>query len=179
MLKTLRAPPAPSDFAGRAAEPQPACDCGDDLSRNVYGLLGIPMDALDFPSLLRSMALATNAGAPFLISTPNVNFLVKSQINGAFRESMLLSDLCLADKDEEYAQDLSQAVLVSHLDMIVAVLNFLGIPHEDGFFAKDLDAKAHLTDGWQERVHEKFKDVYPDSLLRFYTAHLAWELLHT
>ena len=85
----------------------------------------------------------------------------------------------LAEKDEEYAQDLSQAVLVSHLDMIVAVLNFLGIPHEEGFFAKDLDAKAHLTEGWQERVHEKFKDVYPEALLRFYTAHLAWELLHT
>ena len=85
----------------------------------------------------------------------------------------------LADKDEEYAQDLSQAVLVSHLDMIVAVLNCLGIPHEDGFFAKDLDAKPHLTEGWQDRVHLNFKDVYPESLLRFYTAHLAWELLHT
>ncbi len=84
-----------------------------------------------------------------------------------------------ADKDEEFAQDLSQAVLVSHLDMIVAVLNFLGIPHEDGFFAKDLDATPHLTEGWQERVFEKFKGVYPESLLRFYTAHLAWELLHT
>ena len=83
----------------------------------------------------------------------------------------------LPDRDEEFAQDLSQAVLVSHLDMIVAVLNFLGIPHEEGFFAKDLDAKPHLTDGWQERVLEKFKDVYPDALLRFYTAHLAWELL--
>ncbi|KRR27889.1 hypothetical protein CQ14_08610 [Bradyrhizobium lablabi] len=55
------------------------------------------MDALDFPSLLLSMELATNAGVPFLISTPNVNFLVKSQINDTFRESMLLSDLCLAD----------------------------------------------------------------------------------
>ena len=83
----------------------------------------------------------------------------------------------LSEKDEDYAQDLSQAVLVSHLDMIVAVLNFLGIPHEDGFFAKDLDAKPHLTEGWQERVLEKFKDVYPEPLLRFYTAHLAWELL--
>ena len=83
----------------------------------------------------------------------------------------------LSEKDEEYAQDLSQAVLVSHLDMIVAVLNFLGIPHEDGFFAKDLDAKPHLTEGWQERVLEKFKDVYPEPLLRFYTAHLSWELL--
>src|SRR5260370_12903550 len=83
----------------------------------------------------------------------------------------------LSEKDEEYAQDLSQAVLISHLDMIVAVLNFLGIPHEEGFFAKDLDAKPHLTDGWQERVLEKFKDVYPEPLLRFYIAHLAWELL--
>jgi hypothetical protein len=83
----------------------------------------------------------------------------------------------LAEKDEEYAQDLSQAVLISHLDMIVAVLNFLGIPHEDGFFAKDLDAKPFLTEGWQERVLEKFKDVYPEPLLRFYIAHLSWELL--
>ena len=85
----------------------------------------------------------------------------------------------LSEKDEEYAQDLSQAVLISHLDMIVAVLNFLGIPHEDGFFAKDLDATPYLTEGWRERVFEKFKGVYPESLLRFYTAHLAWELLHT
>src|SRR5437764_575349 len=84
----------------------------------------------------------------------------------------------LSEKDEEFAQDLSQAVLVSHLDMIVAVLNFLGIPHEDGFFAKDLDAKPYLTEGWQERVHEKFKGVYPEPLMRFSTAHLAWEILH-
>src|SRR5260221_13733585 len=83
----------------------------------------------------------------------------------------------LSEKDEEFAQDLSQAVLVCHLDMIVAVLNFLGIPPEEGLFAKDTNAKAQLTDGWKERVHEKFKDVYPEPLLQFYTSHLAWELL--
>jgi len=83
----------------------------------------------------------------------------------------------LEEKDEEFAQDLSQAVLVCHLDMIVAVLNFLGIPHEEGFFAKDVDATPYLTEGWQERVIEKFKGVYPEALVRFYTAHLAWELL--
>ena len=44
--------------------------------------------------------------------------------------------------DEDFAKDLGQAVLVSHLDMITAVLDFLGIPHENGFFAKDMDAKA-------------------------------------
>ena len=81
------------------------------------------------------------------------------------------------EKDEEFSQDLSPAVLVCHLDMIVAVLNFLGVPHEDGFFAKDLDAKPFLTEGWKERVHEHFKDVYPEALLRFYTAHLDWERL--
>jgi len=83
----------------------------------------------------------------------------------------------MKEGDEEFAKDFAQAVLVSHLDLITAVLNFLGIPNEDGFFAKDLDAKPYLTEGWQSRVHEKFKDVYPDALLRFYTAHLDWELL--
>jgi len=82
----------------------------------------------------------------------------------------------MAEKDEDCAQDLSQAVLVCHLDMIVAVLDFLGIPHEDGFFAKDIAPKPYLTEGWQERVFEKFQGVYPDWLLKFYTAHLAWEL---
>ena len=83
----------------------------------------------------------------------------------------------LGDKDEDFAQDLSQAVLVCHLDMLIAVLNFLGVPHEDGFFAKDLDAKPYLTEGWQQRVLDNFKDVYSEPLLRFYTGHLAWELL--
>ena len=46
-----------------------------------------------------------------------------------------------SSRDEEFARDLGQVVLVSHLDMIIAVLNALGVPHEDGFFAKDLDAK--------------------------------------
>jgi hypothetical protein len=82
----------------------------------------------------------------------------------------------IEEKDEDFAQDISQAVLVCHLDMIVAVLNELGIPHEDGFFAKDVDPKPYLTDGWQERVQDKFKGVYPEPLLKFYTAHLAWEL---
>jgi N-acetylglucosaminyldiphosphoundecaprenol N-acetyl-beta-D-mannosaminyltransferase len=69
----------------------------DDLSRKVYGLLGIPIDAIDFPVLMETVRVAGRKGLPYLISTPNVNFLVKSQTNREFRESMLLSDLCLAD----------------------------------------------------------------------------------
>jgi hypothetical protein len=83
----------------------------------------------------------------------------------------------LKDHNDDYATDLAQAVLVSHLDMIVDVLNFLAIPHEDGFFAKDLDAKPFLTDGWEARVFENFRARYSEALLLFYINHLSWELL--
>jgi hypothetical protein len=83
----------------------------------------------------------------------------------------------LQERDEEFAKDLAQAVLVSHLDMIVAVLDFLGIPHENGFFAKDMDAKPYLTEGWEDRLLEKFHGVYPEPVLIFYINHLRWELL--
>jgi hypothetical protein len=82
----------------------------------------------------------------------------------------------LGEGDQELATDLAQAVLVSHLDMIVAVLNFLGVPNEDGFFAKDVDASSYLTEGWQQRVFENFKGQYPDALLLFYINHLDLEL---
>lgn len=78
--------------------------------------------------------------------------------------------------DEEFATDLSQAILVSHLDMIAAVLDFLGVPNQGGFFEKDLDAKQYLTEGWQARAYEQFKDKYPESLVVFYLNHLGWEM---
>jgi hypothetical protein len=82
----------------------------------------------------------------------------------------------LHDRNDEFATDLSQAVLVSHLDLIIAVLNFLGIPHEDGFFVKDLDGSPYLTEGWRERVFEKFRNEYPESVVLFYINHLALEV---
>ena len=69
----------------------------DDLSRNVFGFLGLSLDAINFASLLQSMEATAGNASPFLISTPNVNFLVTSQRNSEFRESVLLSDMCLAD----------------------------------------------------------------------------------
>lgn len=82
----------------------------------------------------------------------------------------------IVEGDNELATDLAQAILVSHLDMIAAVLDFLGIPNENGFFAKDLEAVKFLTEGWAGRVFENFKTVYPEALLLFYINHLAWEL---
>lgn len=69
----------------------------DDLSREVYCILGIPVDAIEMPAVLRRIEIAATSRAPFLISTPNLNFLVNSQSDSDFRESLLLSDLCPAD----------------------------------------------------------------------------------
>jgi len=63
--------------------------------------------------------------------------------------------------------------------MIAAVLDFLGIPNEDGFFAKDVNAKPFLTEGWEGRVFEKFRSAWPEPLLLFYINHLAWEVMGT
>ncbi len=82
----------------------------------------------------------------------------------------------LNEQDEEFARDLAQAVLISQLDLVRAVLDFLGVPHEDGFFAKDMDASAYLKDNWQERVWEKFHESYSEAALLLYINHLAWEL---
>ena len=82
----------------------------------------------------------------------------------------------LQDHDDDFATDLAQAILVSHLDLIKAVLDHLGIPHEDGFFAKDADIKGHLKDGWQNEVWGKFREAFPAAPLLFYINHLAWEI---
>lgn len=82
----------------------------------------------------------------------------------------------LSEGDEEFAKDLAQTVLVSHLEMITAVLDFLQIPHEGGFFNKDINARSYLTEGWAERAFEKFRTVYSGPVLLFYINHLSWEL---
>jgi N-acetylglucosaminyldiphosphoundecaprenol N-acetyl-beta-D-mannosaminyltransferase len=69
----------------------------DDLSRNTYGVLGIPIDAVDIVTCTSTLEAAAHAAKPYLISTPNLNFLINSQSNKRFRESLLLSDLSTAD----------------------------------------------------------------------------------
>ena len=83
----------------------------------------------------------------------------------------------IAAREEDFAKDLAQAILVSQLEMITAVLDFLGVPHENGFFAKDMDAKPYFTEGWEDRVLEKFRGTYSEPVLVFYINHLRWELL--
>ncbi|MGA8028324.1 MAG: hypothetical protein WB992_14365 [Bryobacteraceae bacterium] len=81
--------------------------------------------------------------------------------------------------EEDFATDLSQVFLLSHLEMIVDILNFLGIPNEQGFFDKDLNSGQYLTEGWQQRVFEQFSGKYQREILLFYINHLDWELNKT
>jgi len=83
----------------------------------------------------------------------------------------------VVEREEDFAKDLAQAVLVSHIDMITAVLDFVGVPHDNGFFAKKMDPKPYFTEGWEDRVCEKFRGEHPEPLLLFYINHLRWETL--
>jgi N-acetylglucosaminyldiphosphoundecaprenol N-acetyl-beta-D-mannosaminyltransferase len=79
------------DFVANTSVP---IDC---LSRNVYCVLGMPIDVIEMPSVLRQIEIAALRRAPFVISTCNLNFLVLSRSDRKFRESLLMSDLCSAD----------------------------------------------------------------------------------
>lgn len=81
--------------------------------------------------------------------------------------------------EEDFATDLSQVFLLSHLDMISAILDYLKIPNDGGFFDKDLKPEEYLTEGWQERVYNEFKGKYNPHVLLFYINHLDWELNKT
>lgn len=69
----------------------------DDLSRPVYGVMGIPVEAVDFATVIASIKKASGTNRPFLISTPNVNFLISSRVDASFRETLLQSELCPVD----------------------------------------------------------------------------------
>lgn len=51
----------------------------DELSREAYCVLGVPIDVIEMSSVLRDIEAAAASRSPLFISTPNLNFLVKSQ----------------------------------------------------------------------------------------------------
>jgi len=132
---------------------------GEDRTRRLLGCISI--------GKLRTYQLFDRVKARLYLHKLNSETLAKAAPRAWTR---------LTEQDEEFARDLAQAVLVSQLDLVRAVLDFLGVPHEDGFFAKDMDASAYLKDNWQERVWEQFHQSYSEAALLLYINHLAWEL---
>lgn len=68
-----------------------------DFERNVYCVMGLPIDAMDMPAAVAGVRSAAFAGRPCFISTPNLNFVMAARTDPAFRASVLSSDMCLAD----------------------------------------------------------------------------------
>jgi N-acetylglucosaminyldiphosphoundecaprenol N-acetyl-beta-D-mannosaminyltransferase len=93
----------------------------DDFTREVYGVLGVPVDLTDMTAVLQKTNSAAASGSVFFISTVNLNFLVSSQIDPGFRESLLLSDLCSADGMP-----------------VVWVARLLGVPIKDRIAGSDM-----------------------------------------
>jgi hypothetical protein len=85
----------------------------------------------------------------------------------------------IEERDEAFTAELAQAILISHFDMIKAVLDHLAIPHEEGFFSKDTDVAALLKDGWQESAWAQFQKTYAPAPLLFYINHLGWEVANS
>ena len=82
----------------------------------------------------------------------------------------------IAEGDADLARDLSQGVLVSNIPLVVAMLDFLDIEHDDnGFFAKDADYSEQFSPGWAGTVFEEFSGRYSEDLILLYINHLGWE----
>lgn len=68
-----------------------------DFNRRVYDILGLPFDAVDLASAVRTVLDCIVKAEPLFISTPNLNFLIAARKDPEFRRSVCVSDLSLAD----------------------------------------------------------------------------------
>jgi N-acetylglucosaminyldiphosphoundecaprenol N-acetyl-beta-D-mannosaminyltransferase len=66
-------------------------------SRDLHWIMGLPFDAITLNEAVGKIRNAALHRIPLFISTPNLNFLIASQKDVAFRNSVIHSDLSLAD----------------------------------------------------------------------------------
>jgi hypothetical protein len=71
----------------------------------------------------------------------------------------------LKEGEEELALEISQCILISNMKLIVEVLDFLGVPHQEGFFAEGTKPADYLTGDWQQRAFTEFQDKHPREVL--------------
>ena len=69
----------------------------DPFSRNLYCILGVPIDAVTKAEVVERISAAAARRERLFLSTPNLNFLVNAQSDPQFRRSLVISDLCPAD----------------------------------------------------------------------------------
>ncbi len=68
-----------------------------DFSRNIHCLLGLPFDVIDMAGAVRQVRAATAARQSCFLTTPNLNFAIGCLTDEGFRNSVINSDLSVAD----------------------------------------------------------------------------------
>ncbi len=68
-----------------------------NFQRDVYCILGLPFDAIDMAGTVCQVRDAAAQRTPCFLSTPNLNFAIGSRSDGAFRDSVIHSNLVVAD----------------------------------------------------------------------------------
>ena len=68
-----------------------------DFRRNVHCVMGLPIDAMSLKSAVARVAGAVSARTRCVLSTPNVNILLGSHKDPAYRDSLIRADLSIAD----------------------------------------------------------------------------------
>jgi N-acetylglucosaminyldiphosphoundecaprenol N-acetyl-beta-D-mannosaminyltransferase len=68
-----------------------------DFDRDVHCVLGLPFDAVDTAQAVEKVRHAAATGTRCFLTTPNLNFAIAAQADPNFRDSVLCSDLSVAD----------------------------------------------------------------------------------
>lgn len=69
----------------------------EDFNRKVYCLAGLPFDAVDMAGAIAKIRSVIAKRERCFLSTPNLNFLIACQKDPAFRDSVVNSDMSVAD----------------------------------------------------------------------------------
>ena len=77
--------------------PQGTAYVETDFTRRVFCVLGLPFDAVSTGQTVEMLLARAREGQRCFFSTPNLNFLITSQQDPAFRDSVMRSSLSLAD----------------------------------------------------------------------------------
>jgi N-acetylglucosaminyldiphosphoundecaprenol N-acetyl-beta-D-mannosaminyltransferase len=91
-------PPTAYRAPGPALRPARVTGLGrDDFDRDVWCILGVPVDNADIASAIEAIEAAVRDGRRLSFVTPNINFLVRALRDDRARRQILAADLSLAD----------------------------------------------------------------------------------
>ncbi len=106
MINNLQDPNRKPPFANDQLDPETsrgrrvgdiAALRSDDFDRNIWCLLGLPIDIIDLDRAIGKIDSAARTGNRLSFVTPNVNWLVRAAGDRKVRRDLINADLCLID----------------------------------------------------------------------------------